>query len=391
MSLLLDALRQAERQQRQDGETSRRGGPDAWELEPVPAGAAPPAPARETHKPPAGPTYPQAAAAASRVRPSVVPPSRAVPDRNRLLPFFAGAVALACLAFGLYVYWQIQPRSGLATLPERHASAAPKAPAAPPPAGSAAAAPAAPAAIVAASPAAPASNPAPDRAREPQAFAPVLTAPPSSVDAAPSPLEIRFRRTSPAPAARDPALDAHAAFARGEFVLARSTWLQALRADPHDANALHGLAALALREGQPEAAATWYRRALEANPKDAVAHAGLSQLVGDDDPATAESRLKRLLAEQADSPHLHFALANRYAGAARWSEAQQHYFKAHVADPDNPDYLYNLAVSLDHLRQPALAERYYESALARARTHPAAFAPAHVEARLKALQAARQE
>ena len=61
---------------------------------------------------------------------------------------------------------------------------------------------------------------------------------------------------------------------------------------------------------------------------------------------------------------LHFTLGNQLAQQGRWAEAQQEYFKAFAAEPDNADFAYNLAVSLDHLRQPRLALEYYRRALA---------------------------
>ena len=85
---------------------------------------------------------------------------------------------------------------------------------------------------------------------------------------------------------------------------------------------------------------------------------GAAGAVGRDsggDPMANESRLKTLLASQPESGSLNFALGNLYSRQGRWSEAQQVYFNAVAADADNPDYLFNLAVSLDHLRQPRLA------------------------------------
>lgn len=100
------------------------------------------------------------------------------------------------------------------------------------------------------------------------------------------------------------------------------------------------------------------------------------------DPQTAESRLKSLLSAQPESAALNFALGNLYARQNRWPEAQQVYFNAVAADGDNPDYLFNLAVSLDHLRQPRLAGQHYRMALEAAARRPAAFDPAGVEKRL---------
>ena len=58
--------------------------------------------------------------------------------------------------------------------------------------------------------------------------------------------------------------------------------------------------------------------------------------------------------------------------------------------PENPDYAYNLAVSLDQLRQPKLALDYYRRALALAQTRAASFDQALARIRVQALsQAAR--
>jgi uncharacterized protein HemY len=60
-------------------------------------------------------------------------------------------------------------------------------------------------------------------------------------------------------------------------------------------------------------------------------------------------------------PSLNFALGNLYAQQGRWNDAQQAYFRAYAGDGDNPDYpLFNLAVSLEQLRQPKLALQYYQ-------------------------------
>ena len=78
-------------------------------------------------------------------------------------------------------------------------------------------------------------------------------------------------------------------------------------------------------------------------------------------------------ASQPESGSLNFALGNFYSRQGRWSEAQQVYFNAVAADADNPDYLFNLAVSLDHLRQPKVAAQHYRLALEATQRRPAGF------------------
>jgi len=328
-------------------------------------------------------------------------------------PFVLGvaiATVLAAAAIGGYVYWQMQPRGGLVAgpaLPGRTVPPAPTmqaAPIAPPPAQPVAVPTTATA--LATSPAA-----APARRIEPaKQVAQQRSAPPTRERTAPSPAVPPQTAAAATPAASALPPDsvirpgraavaqsaatleaAHAAFTRGETTNARALWRQTLQTDPRNLDALHGLAAAALQEGQPDQAAALYRRALELDPKDALAHAGLASLGPPADPRQTESRLKTLLAEQPNSPPLNFALGNLYAADARWAEAQQAYFNAHVGEPGNADILYNLAVSLDHLHQPAQAGEYYARALAAARQQPAGFDPAQAEARLKSLLASRPQ
>ncbi|MDI6745999.1 MAG: tetratricopeptide repeat protein [Rhodocyclaceae bacterium] len=198
-------------------------------------------------------------------------------------------------------------------------------------------------------------------------------------------------RVSAAPQKLNPSLEqAFLAFNRGEIDQAQAAWQKVLETDPRNADALYGLAAVAQQQQQPNRAADYYLRALEANPKDALALSGLISLRGHVDPLQTESRLKTLLAEQPDSPFLNFALGNLYARGGRWADAQQAYFRAHVVDPRNPDYLFNLAVSLDQLRQSRLAIQYYNQALGAVTQQPVGFDPAQIAARLKILQAGQQ-
>lgn len=167
---------------------------------------------------------------------------------------------------------------------------------------------------------------------------------------------------------------------------ARRNYEAVLRSDPKNADALLGLASVASRRGEVEQAESYYLRTLESDPRNVEAQAALLNLKAPRDPALSESRLKNLLAGQPDSPALNFALGNLFARQNRWSEAQQAYFRASGAQPENADYLFNLAVSLEHLRQPRLAAQYYQMALNAAGTHGIAFDRAQVQRRIQELQ-----
>lgn len=185
-----------------------------------------------------------------------------------------------------------------------------------------------------------------------------------------------------APSGPSLAEQGYAAYERGDFAAARTHYRAALEKDPLNRDALLGLAALDVREQQYVSAQAHYLRLLEIDPRDPYAHAGLLSLRGQQDPVAAESRIKNLIAQRPDANVLHFTLGNQYAAQERWPEAQQAYFKAYTSDPMNPDYAFNLAVSLDHLRQPQLALEYYQKALKLAAERPAAFVTAQAENRI---------
>lgn len=176
------------------------------------------------------------------------------------------------------------------------------------------------------------------------------------------------------------------AFNRGDMELAQLEYERAQKSDPRNTDAMHGLAAIAVRQGRLDQADLLYRRIIEADPQDTVAMSALINSRTQIDPGAAESRLKSLSAGQPELAAPQFALGNLYARNGRWNEAQQAYFRAYGAEQDNPDILYNLAISLEHLRQNKLAAQYYSLAIAAAQRGPAGFDPAQAAARLQALQ-----
>lgn len=285
---------------------------------------------------------------------------------------------LAVCGIGGYFWWQLQPKTTLvASRPQQPAPAtAPAAPAAAPAAVTVATAQSAAAsgdktdaaAILAARPAA-----APARLAIPTAEAP---------PAAESPV-----RVTKAPLRVDPALmRGFDAFNRGDLALAQVEYERAQKSDPRNTDALHGLAAIAVRQGRLDQADSLYRQIAEADPQDTVAVAALINIRGQVDPGAAESRLKSLSAAQPELAAPHFSLGNLYARHGRWNDAQQAYFRAYSAEPDNPDILYNLAISLEHLRQNKLAAQYYAQAIAAAQSRPAGFDKTQAAARLHTLQ-----
>ncbi|MES2771072.1 MAG: tetratricopeptide repeat protein [Pseudomonadota bacterium] len=205
-----------------------------------------------------------------------------------------------------------------------------------------------------------------------QAVTPDRSSPPPLTSSAKTAPAIRLTVNTPRP---NLLLNrAYEFFQGGQLDAAFKDYTQVLRADANNIDALLGLAAVALRQNQLERAAELYLRVLEADPSEVNAQAGLLNLNAYGDPAQTESRLKTLLTNQPDAPALNFALGNLYAHQRRWSDAQQAYFHAYSAEPNNADYLLNLAISLDQLHQSKLAATYYSAALSAADTQSARFA-----------------
>jgi len=194
---------------------------------------------------------------------------------------------------------------------------------------------------------------------------------------------LRLRAARPA---TDSALQsAYAALMAGDLTAAETGYVATLARDARNAHALHGLAAIAASRGDDARAEAWYRRALEADPADAVAHAGLHGIGRLGNAVADESRLKTLAAQQPSQHVLRFALGNLHAANERWHEARVQYQLAHAADPGQPDYLFNLAVSLEQLGELRLARERYEAALAAAARRPAGFDPTQTAASLHQL------
>lgn len=176
------------------------------------------------------------------------------------------------------------------------------------------------------------------------------------------------------------------AYNRGDLAAARTSYQAALRDEPANRDALLGMAALEVRANRLDQAAIYYQNILQNNPRDSYAQAGLLTLRSQvADPVQTESRVKSLLAVDPEAQVLHFSLGNQYSQQGRWAEAQQAYFKAYSAEPENPDFAYNLAVSLDHVGQPKLALEYYRRALSLAQGRASNFDQALVRTRVQEL------
>jgi tetratricopeptide (TPR) repeat protein len=143
-------------------------------------------------------------------------------------------------------------------------------------------------------------------------------------------------------------------------------------------------AAIHVQNNNGNAAIKDYQAILLDNPKDALAMASLIT-VANYSPQESETQLKLMVREAPDSPYLNFALANAYSAQNRWQEAQGYYFRALQNNPGDPNYAYNLAVSLEHISQPRAAMSYYQRALENFDNGLATFSREVVDQRLEML------
>ncbi len=391
MSLLLEALKQAELRKREPE-------PPAHAPAPVPA----PAPPRqepaaleleiEGEAPPAKPAAPPLHAAPGTLAHGFALPGNAVaadspptagPTR-RLSRGVLGLLLLALLVSALLAWLALSsapaaiapapPQGFPVTLPDGSGGAPPMIPTAEDPAPIVAATAAVPKASPAAPPPAAVDQPA-ARPAQPAPAVPAQAPAPSE----PAVTVLQSQRASPLGAA-------YAALRRGELATAKSLYREVLGTEPTQIDALLGLATVAEWQGEWPAAAEYYRQALAQDPRNAFAWAGLSRLGSDAAGPAAESQLKSLLAEQPAAP-LYFALGNLLAADSRWADAQAAYFEAFAAAPGQADYAFNLAVALEHLGQARAAADYYRRALSLAEGgSPPAFDTAALRSHLAGIE-----
>lgn len=186
----------------------------------------------------------------------------------------------------------------------------------------------------------------------------------------------------------DPTLaSAYQAFVHGEDVAAQQQYRQVLQRDIRNVDALLGMAAIAQRQGRDADAAGWYQKVLEIEPKNAIAQTALINTQASSDAVATESKIKSLLTQQPEAANLHAALGNLYASQNQWPAAQEAYFNASRYAPNNADYTFNLAVSLEQLGKPGLALIQYQRALDLVNQSGAASPDkAQITARIRALQ-----
>lgn len=177
----------------------------------------------------------------------------------------------------------------------------------------------------------------------------------------------------------------YAAFRSDDLPSAESLYRRALVMAPDNRDALLGAAAVAVRQSQWGMAAELYERRLRADPTDSYARAGLLSLANQTDRRQIRAELEKLLAEYPDTAYFHSLKGMNQVASEDWLGAQESFYRAFYLDDRNPDYAYNLAISLDHLNQPDQARRYYRKALELNQQFPSSFDVSAATDRLRVL------
>ena len=229
----------------------------------------------------------------------------------------------------------------------------------------------------------------PDVEQKPLAQRPTKTQklPPSAPNASAASNERAIQISGVSPAAASSADGVNSAYQllqEGRLDDARRAYAKLRIAEPNNPDILLGLGLIAQRQGRTEEAMQLYLKTLDSDPKNMFAHASLTSMIGRADPAAAEAKLKSLIAQQPTA-FLYFSLGNVHAAQGRWNEAQQAYFEAQRLDVDSPDYVFNLAVSLERINQPRVALDYYQRALKLSQTKTATFDMAQLKSRIQQL------
>jgi len=148
-----------------------------------------------------------------------------------------------------------------------------------------------------------------------------------------------------------------------ELERAGHLYQQVLAAQPKQIDALLGLANIASQHKNQQQARRLYEKVLRLDATNNTAQIGLLQTYEAQDVMSQQQVLEELITKQPDNPEAYLGLGHALSEQGRWKAAQEAYFKAFSLNPKNTVYAYNLGVSLDSLGQYQAAKTFYQKAL----------------------------
>ena len=176
------------------------------------------------------------------------------------------------------------------------------------------------------------------------------------------------------------------ALGQNQFSQAREAYSQVLTSNPTQRNALLGIAYAHQALGNTDQALSTLRRLIELYPRDSDGMSAL-YLIGGGDLVAEETRFKQLLDRSEYPAAVHYTLGVIYFEQRRFGEAERAFSRASSLSPTQPDYAYNLALTLDQLGRSHDAARQYVVALNLANQTSAVFSRDLARARLTILTA----
>lgn len=177
------------------------------------------------------------------------------------------------------------------------------------------------------------------------------------------------------------------AWQQGDWLAAQQAYDEALAIDPYHRDAVLGAAAIAAQLGKEGEALRFYQQRLARAPRDEFAISGILSIGSLQKGSEAlESELTNLLREYPDAAHLHYLKGTVYASREQWTSAQSAFFEAWKRDATRPDYVFNLAVAMDHLGLTSEALQFYKQAQTLAQNHFSNFSQTALQTRLSQLQ-----
>lgn len=167
--------------------------------------------------------------------------------------------------------------------------------------------------------------------------------------------------------------NAYRMYEERNYSAAKNQYAEILQTQPNNYDALLGFATTTQALGDNKLAEQYYNILIDRYPRDTYSQAGLLSLLGSYDFSARTSKIKSFIKSSPNTAYFHFLLGENYAKNHLWGDAQAALFDAVRLDKNNPDYNFNLAVSLDQLNKHDVALNYYQNAISLASTRPANF------------------
>lgn len=180
--------------------------------------------------------------------------------------------------------------------------------------------------------------------------------------------------------------EAYDLYQKGEYELSLSKYTQAYRQSPINQDVLLGMVATHTKLGQPDLANVYHQKLKNLGfEQDGKVTTDASKALSDRPIPPTPNLLLAQLKKTPNDAQLNFAVATLFAKQGDWQKAQNYYFKAHQFAPNNPNYAFNLAVSLEHLGHSKTALSFYKKTKNLMQVSPSSVNPMIVAKRLDVL------